>query len=485
MNKLKLIFTVLFFLAIFSNSFSQPYELQNAFPNASFSAPLYVTHSNDGTNRVFVVEKGGRIKVLPNDSTTSNVNVFLDISNLIGTGSEKGLLGLAFHPDYANNGYFYVDYTRLSDGATTIARFNRSASDPNKADSLSQQILMTISQPYTNHNGGIVFFGLDGYLYIGMGDGGSGGDPGNRAQNLNELLGKVLRINVDSTSGGNNYSIPPTNPFAKGGGRAEIFTVGMRNPWRMSQDPVTGLIYCADVGQDAWEEVDILEVGKNYGWRCYEGNNPYNTSGCGPSSDYTFPIKAYQNVGSDISVTGGFVYRGSRRPELTGNYIYADYGSRKIWRLKYENGSVTEDSLIMTGPSGIYSFGIDQNNELYVCGANNIVYRFNKSNLVGVGNNSNEIPEGFTLEQNYPNPFNPSTSINYHVPELSKVTLTIYDTRGKVVNTLVNTNQLTGNYSINWNGKDSRGFNLPSGAYLYRLSAGNNFTETKRMIMVK
>ncbi|HMQ70536.1 MAG TPA: PQQ-dependent sugar dehydrogenase [Ignavibacteria bacterium] len=485
MKKLKQLFTFLFLLVLFSNSYSQPYQLENAFPNASFSAPLYVTHSNDATNRVFVVEKGGRIKVLPNDSTTSNVKVFLDISNLIGTGSEKGLLGLAFHPDYANNGYFYIDYTRLSDGATTIARFNRSTSDPDKADSLSQLVLMTIPQPYTNHNGGIVFFGLDGYLYIGMGDGGSGGDPGNRAQTLTERLGKVLRINVDSTSGGNNYAIPPTNPFAKGGGAPEIFTIGMRNPWRISQDPVTGLIYCADVGQDAWEEVDILEVGKNYGWRCYEGNHTYNTSNCGPMADYTFPIKEYANAGSDISITGGFVYRGQRRPELTGNYIYADYGSRKMWRLKYENGAVTEDSLIMTGPSGIYSFGIDQNNELYVCGANNIVYRFNKSNLVGIGNGDNEVPDGYTLEQNYPNPFNPSTSINYYVPELSKVSLTVYDALGKEIATLVNTNQLPGNYSITWNGKDSRGYNLPSGAYLYRLNAGDNFSETKRMIMVK
>lgn len=487
MKKLKLLFLVLFVLAIYNISYSQPYQLENAFPNASFSAPLYVTHSNDGTNRVFVVEKNGIIKVLPNDSTTSDVRVFLNISNLISTGSERGLLGLAFHPDYSNNGYFYVDYTRAGDGATRISRFNVSSTDPNKADSLSELNLMTISQPYSNHNGGIVFFGLDGYLYIGMGDGGSGNDPGNRAQTLTEVLGKILRLDVNSTSGGNNYGIPPTNPFALGGGRPEIFTIGMRNPWRVSQDPVTGLIYCADVGQDAWEEIDILEVGKNYGWRCYEGNHPtVNVGSCTlPMSDYTFPIKEYANAGSDISITGGFVYRGSRRPELTGNYIYADYGSRKIWRLKYENGTVTEDSLIMTGPSGIYSFGIDQNNELYVCGANNIVYRFNKSNLVGIGNNSNVVPEGFKLEQNFPNPFNPSTSINYYVPELSKVTLTVYDALGKEINTLVNTNQLPGNYSINWNGKDSRGYNLPSGAYLYRLTAGENFTETKRMIMLK
>lgn len=465
--------------------FSQPYQLVNAFPNATFASPLYVTHSNDGTNRVFVVEKNGIIKVLPNDSTTSDVRVFLNVTNKIITGSERGLLGLAFHPNYASNGYFFVNYTRSGDGATVVSRFTRSSTDPNKADSLSEFIFLTITQPFSNHNGGIVFFGLDGYLHIGMGDGGSGGDPGNRAQNLNELLGKVLRINVDSASGGNNYSIPPTNPFAAGGGRPEIFTIGMRNPWRISVDPVTGIIWCGDVGQDAWEEVDILEVGKNYGWRCYEGNHAFNTSGCGPITDYTFPVKEYANAGSDISITGGFVYRGQRRPELTGRYIYADYGSRKTYKLKIESGVVTEDSLIMTGPSSIYSFGIDQQNELYVCCANNIVYRFNRSDLVGVGNNTAQIPSGFSLEQNYPNPFNPSTSIKYSVPEISKVKLSIYDVSGKEVNTIVNTVQLPGEYSILWRGKDARGNNVSSGVYFYNLTAGNNFTETKRMLLVK
>ncbi|MBV6477640.1 MAG: hypothetical protein HGGPFJEG_00380 [Ignavibacteria bacterium] len=482
---IRLIITTIMVCCISKISYAQPYQLVNAFPNVTFASPLYVTHSNDGTNRIFVVEKNGTIKVLPNDSNTSTSNIFLNITNKILTGSERGLLGLAFHPNYASNGYFFVNYTRTGDGATIVSRFKVSTTDPNKADSLSELIFLTIAQPYSNHNGGIVFFGLDGYLHIGMGDGGSGGDPGNRAQNVNELLGKVLRINVDSASGGNNYSIPPTNPFAGGGGRAEIFTIGMRNPWRISQDPVTGIIWCGDVGQDAWEEVDILEVGKNYGWRCYEGNHTYNTSGCGPITDYTFPVKEYANAGSDISITGGFVYRGQRRPELTGRYIYADYGSRKTYKLKVEGGVVTEDSLIMTAPSSVYSFGIDQMNELYVCCANSIVYRFNRSDLVGVGSNVSGIPSGFSLEQNYPNPFNPATSIKYSIPEMTKVKLIIYDISGKEVNTLVNTVQLPGEYNIIWRGKDARGINVPSGVYFYTLTAGNNFSETKRMLLVK
>ncbi len=484
-NQMKIFFALILALVVSELSYSQPFQFVNAFPSVTFSDPLYVTHSNDGSNRVFVVEKTGRIKVLPNDSTTSDSRVFLDVTNKIASGSERGLLGLAFHPNYASNGYFFVNYTRSGDGATIVSRFSRSSGDPNKADSLSELIYLTVSQPFSNHNGGIIFFGLDGFLHIGMGDGGSGGDPGNRAQNVNELLGKVLRINVDSASGGNNYSIPPTNPFAQGGGRAEIFTIGMRNPWRISQDPVTGLIWCGDVGQDAWEEVDILEVGRNYGWRCYEGNATYNTSGCGPSTNYTFPIKVYQNILSDCSITGGFVYRGQRRPELTGQYIYADYCSRKVWRLKYENGVVTGDSLIATAPTSVYSFGIDQNNELYMCGPGGVVYRLNRSDLVGIENTSGNVASDFNLSQNYPNPFNPTTTISYSVPERSKMQLTIFDSRGSEIVTLVNTVQLKGRYDIAWNGKDGCGNSVASGAYFYRLSSDKGFAETKRMILVK
>lgn len=478
---------ILSLISISKISFSQPFQLVNAFPNLSFSRPVFVTHSNDGTNRVYVVERYGLIKIFQNDSNAATSKIFLDVTNLNNgsTYTERGLLGLAFHPNYASNGYFYIYYTRVGDGANVLARFSRSTTDPDKADSLSQQILWAYPDPYVNHNGGMLTFGLDGYLYIGMGDGGSGGDPGNRAQNTNEMLGKIHRINVDSTSGGNNYSIPATNPFAVSGGRPEIYAYGLRNPWRFSQDAVTGLIYCGDVGQDAWEEVDIIEVGKNYGWRCYEGNHTYNTSGCGPMTDYTFPIKEYANAGSECSITGGYVYRGLRRPELTGRYIYADYCSAKIWKLKYEAGVVTEDALVLTAPSSVFSFGTDQQNELYVCCSNNLIYRFNKSDAVGIGDNSTGVADKFELEQNYPNPFNPETNINYYLPQMSKVRLTIYDALGKEINTLVNTNQLAGKYQIRWNGKDAMGNNIASGAYFYRLTAGENFNETKRMVMVK
>ncbi len=494
MHKIKFILSFILILLITKFSYSQPYSLVNAFSNLSFTQPIYLTHSNDGTNRIFVVQKNGLIKVFSNDSNISSATTYLDISSRIitsGGSGEQGLLGLAFHPNYANNGYFYVYYVSPASSYTlVIARYKVSAADPNVADFNSEQIILTIPHPTnTNHNGGCIFFGLDGYLYMGTGDGGSGGDPPNNAQNTQVLLGKILRINIDSTTGSQNYVIPPTNPFYNStNGKGEIFAWGMRNPWRFGQDRTTGIIWCADVGQGSYEELDIIENGNNYGWRCYEGMHSYNLSGCGTMSNYIFPLKEYTHAGGNCSVTGGFIYRGSRRPDLVGGYIYGDYCSKKIWKFKYEGGVVLEDSLLMTATSSVLSFGMDQNNELYVL-LNNGVYRFNKSDLVGINNSSSNTPSEFKLEQNYPNPFNPETNINYYIPDLSKVWLTIYDALGKEIYTLVNTVQMPGTYQIKWNGKDAYGNYIPSGAYFYTLSAtnkaGNFFNETKRMIMLK
>lgn len=473
----KLIASVLF-LFLASNVFTQV-NFVNAFQNLSFSLPLFLTHSGDGTNRIFVVQQRGLIRVFPNDSNTTNVQTFLNVTDKASqSGSERGLLGLAFHPNYSSNRYFYVNYTRISDGATIVSRFTTQAGNPNKADSLSELILLTIAQPYSNHNGGMVMFGQDGFLYIGMGDGGAAGDPGNRAQNTNDLLGKILRIDVNNPSGGNNYGIPAGNPFIGGGGLPEIFAVGMRNPWRFSQDPVTGTIYCGDVGQDAWEEVDTLAVGKNYGWRCYEGNAPYNTSGCQPIGTYTFPITEYQNIGSDISITGGYVYRGSRVPWLVGRYIYADYGSRKVWKLLLSGGVVSDNSIIGVSPQGVPSFGVDQNNELYIVGSSGIIYKFQDA-VIGINGNSNELPNGFSLEQNYPNPFNPSTSISYNVGINSFINITIYDLTGKEISVLLNESKPVGRYSVEFNAA-----NLPSGVYFYRMTVDGKSFE-KKMVLIK
>lgn len=357
---------ILFIVFIAVTSCNAQFTIQQAFPNLTFSSPLDI--QNCGDDRLFVVERSGIIKVFPNISTVTTTKVFLDITDRVSSGGEMGLLGLAFHPNYAQNGYFYVNYTVSSPTrATRISRF-QVTSNPDSANKSSELILLTFNQPYTNHNGGQVTFGPDGYLYIATGDGGSGGDPQNNSQNKSSLLGKILRIDVNNQSPGLQYAIPPTNPFANNtqGYKEEIYAYGLRNPWRISFDYEDGKLWCADVGQTAREEIDIIINGGNYGWRCYEGNLPYNTSGCGPSTDYIFPIFDYPRS-EGISVTGGFVYRGPSVPELWGKYIYGDYGSTHIWSLAYDGvNPPTNIRIINNSGRAISSFGVDRYNELYI-----------------------------------------------------------------------------------------------------------------------
>lgn len=342
---------------------------------SGLSSPLYATNAKDGTRRVFVVEQGGVIKVFQPNSTTAAT--FLDITSKIVSGGEQGLLGMAFHPQFATNGYFFVNYTRVSDGATIIARYKTTSGANAVGDPASERILLTIPQPFSNHNGGMIEFRVDNgvnNLYIGMGDGGSGNDPGNRAQNINELLGKFLRITPD-VSGNNTlpaYTIPSDNPFVGVNGADEIYTVGMRNPFRWSFDRTTKELWAADVGQNAIEEVDIITRGGNYGWRVYEGNQCTNIDPalCIPAN-YIPPIFQYNNVGSPrCSVTGGYVYRGSRGSLPGGAYIYGDYctGEIFIWNNQ-------QQALLLDTTRNISSFGEDENGELFVVGLGGTVER--------------------------------------------------------------------------------------------------------------
>ncbi|QQS37601.1 MAG: PQQ-dependent sugar dehydrogenase [Ignavibacteriales bacterium] len=370
---------LLSFVILFSFYIQTPaqYQLQDAFPNLTFTNAVDFQNAGDGTDRIFIVEQAGVIRVFQNNPNATTTKVFLDITDRVSSGGEMGLLGLAFHPDYENNGYFYVNYTTSSPRNTKVSRF-QVTSNPDSADKNTELNLMTISQPYSNHNGGQTSFGPDGYLYIAMGDGGSGGDPDNYGQNKAAWLGKILRIDVNSTQGVLNYAIPPTNPFAGNtqGFKEEIYAVGMRNPWRFSFDSETGWLWTGDVGQNAYEEIDVIELGKNYGWRCYEGNAPYNTAGC--NEIYTSPIWVYPRS-EGYSVTGGFVYRGPNVPGLYGKYIYADYGSRKVWSIEYDGINPAVNTLLLTASASPVSFGVDQNNELYVCafsGSNDRIYKF-------------------------------------------------------------------------------------------------------------
>lgn len=383
-------------------SFSQPVELQNA-----------------GDDRLFVVEKAGVIKILNSDGSI-NATPFLDINSIVfnptGLNDERGLLGLAFHPDYASNGYFYVNYIDNS-GDTQVSRFSVDAGNPDLADPGSEFPIIDYTQPFTNHNGGCLAFGSDGYLYIASGDGGSAGDPGDRAQNTQLVLGKLLRIDVDNPGGGNNYGIPGDNPFAGSPTEAEeIWAYGLRNPWKFSFDSMTNDLWIADVGQGDVEEINkqpITEDGLNYGWRCYEGSAPYNTTGCPPMGDLTFPEAEYSSASGsgNCSVTGGYVYRGSLWPGLQGLYFAADVCSGKLFTVD------PAGNLVDRGPYGgsWVSFGVDNNDELFVVDISGNIYRIIDGSIAGV--NDNDI-SSFQL---VPNPASETVSIQLETATIQSI----------------------------------------------------------------
>jgi len=567
MLKKEILLSFILFLSCSEKSLPQ-YTLQEAFPNLTFSGPFDLQNAGDGTDRIFVVEQSGKIYVFENNTGVTVKKKFLDITDSVSSGGEMGLLGLAFHPNYENNEYFYLNYTKSSPyRRTLIVRFQVSNANPDSADRSSSKILMEIAQPFSNHNGGQLAFGPDGYLYIALGDGGSGGDPQGNAQNKSSLLGKLLRIDVDQTQGSINYAIPLNNPFKNNtqGFKEEIYAYGLRNPWRFSFDSPTGRLWCADVGQNAWEEIDLIVKGGNYGWRCYEGNHNYDLSGC-TDTNYIFPVWEYSHS-DGVSITGGYVYRGPNLPDLYGKYIYGDFGTRKIWALTYDGINPPTNKLLLTSSVSIASFGVDINNELYVVGYNGIIYRFTPTasiiaptnlrytvnspnsitlnwndnsnnengfrierkvgsenfvllesvdeNIITFTDNSvvdtqmysyrvyaynstassgfsnttsvvteipvelNAIPDKFQLIQNYPNPFNPSTKIHFTLSNRQVVTLKIYDTLGREIETLLSDDKPAGYYEVVWNS----GY-FPSGVYFCQLKS-EDYTDTKKLLLLK
>jgi glucose/arabinose dehydrogenase len=350
-------------VSLFRSGFPDPAGYRWQPVVSGLPAAVDVQNAGDGSGRLFVVEKAGRIRIVQDG--TPLPDPFLAIPGRVGSSStEQGLLGLAFHPDFARNGFFYVNYTDVS-GNTVIARYQVSADDPNRADPGSEKILLRADQPFANHNGGCLAFGPDGYLYIGLGDGGSGGDPYGNAQNTGVLLGKMLRIDVDN---GDPYAIPPDNPFAAGGGRPEIWAVGLRNPWRFSFDRLTGDLYIADVGQDRWEEVDHVLSGPqallNLGWNALEATHPYQ--GSLPAGSLTGPVAEYSHSNNRCSVTGGYVYRGTGLPEWQGVYLFADYCTGEVFgMIRTAEDSWTTQVLFSTGVK-VTTFGQDEAGELYL-----------------------------------------------------------------------------------------------------------------------
>lgn len=349
--------------------------LTEAYPGLSFNEPLEYRQDRDNSDRVFVVEKGGRILVFPNDPQAQTAQVFLDLSGLVdSSGSEQGLLGLAFHPRYQNNGFFYVNYTDRN--GTVIARYRVDPANPDRGLADSGEIILSFSQPYANHNGGHLAFGEDGYLYIASGDGGSAGDPHNNAQNLSSLLGKILRIDVDNPGAGRPYGIPGDNPFVGNtqGLREEIYAYGLRNPWKFSFDQERGWLWTADVGQNRVEEIDLIEKGANYGWNIMEGSQCYPEPADCNQEGLILPVWEYNHpVGN--SITGGYVYYGDSVPALRGAYIYGDFGTGMIWALWLDDGSNADNRVLLDTDLNISSFGVDRNNELYVIDYRGKVYK--------------------------------------------------------------------------------------------------------------
>ena len=361
-------------------------ELEQVVPG--LTQPTTVTNAGDGSGRIFIVQETGEILILINGSVLPTP--FLDISDLVGQTAEHGLLGLAFHPDYVSNGFFYVDYTRVDDGTTVIARYQVSAGDPNVADPDSAQIVLTQDQPGGDHNGGQLAFGPDGYLYISIGDGGCCGDPFQTGQDLETWLGKILRVDIDGDDfpgdPDRNYAVPPDNPFVGGPGLDEIWAYGLRNPWRCSFDRSTGDFLIADVGQDTWEEVNFQPAsstgGENYGWSVLEGMHCFNDNPPGSCDDFlnggsTLPILEYHHA-PECSITGGYRYRGQSYPDLEGIYFYADFCTGRIWGATQQvNGTWESQELLVAGFS-ISTFGEDETGELYVVeynGDQSVLYR--------------------------------------------------------------------------------------------------------------
>lgn len=448
------------FLLTFLQTFSQEVDIE-LFKDG-FTKPLSLQHANDG--RLFIVEQGGKIKIIQENGTV-NSNPFLDLSGQISNGGERGLLGLAFHPNYANNGYFYVNYTKTN-GDTQISRFSVNSANPDLADLSTELPILGYAQPFANHNGGNLAFGPEGYLYISSGDGGGSGDPGNRAQDINELLGKILRIDVENPSNGNNYGIPANNPFADTpNARGEIWAYGLRNPWRFSFDLVENTIWIADVGQADIEEINrepLLEGGLNYGWRCYEGSIPFNNQNCPPQSEITFPFAEYTHANGNCSITGGYVYRGSNWLDFEGLYFYADYCSGLIGTV--DNSGIKTEQGNFSG--SWVAFGEDSNKELYIIDINGSIFK-----IVQFQINT----EDFSIEsmlRMLPNPSHGKVVFSLKEDRLQSIY--IFDIRGSLVSSEEN---------IFLNEKMLSTESLTPGIYLAKITSAQGLTTVKKLIV--
>lgn len=454
-------------------SYSQDLELELFASN--LERPVNIKHAGD--DRLFVVEQQGFISII-NSNGTVNTTPFLDIdtrvTNIGGIGDERGLLGLAFHPDYNTNGYFYVNYTDLS-GNSVISRFTRNATNPSIADSTSELIILTYNQPFSNHNGGDLNFGADGYLYIASGDGGSGGDPQDNAQDTSNLLGNILRIDINTASAGQNYSIPTDNPFIGNSTvREEIWAYGLRNPWKFSFDRMNGDIWIGDVGQGDYEEINMassIAGGLNYGWRCYEGSSTFNLLDCPYSNTLTFPVSEYGHFDGEFkcSITGGYRYRGSTYSDFEGLYFFADYCSGEIGYLEYNTTNSTWNTTLEDFSGNWSAFGEDIDGEIYISDlTSGNIYRLTDALL-----NTND----FDLSpiSIYPNPAKNEININFsNDNSLIASKILIYSLQGKVAKIIDRNSELV--QTINTS-------DLSSGLYILKIHTENGKQNIHKLVI--
>jgi len=449
---------LLFLLSVFSSLIlnSQSFVLEEF--ATGLTAPVEITNAND--SRLFVVQQNGIIKIIQPNGSVNSAD-FLNIGNKVTFNGEQGLLGLAFHPQYSTNGYFFVYYNNTA-GNIIVARYTVSSTNPDVADPATEKILLNIPKPFDNHNGGSIHFAPDGNLWIVTGDGGSGGDPNNNGQNKNSLLGKMLRIDVNATG---PYNIPAGNPFVGVDGADEVWAYGLRNAWKWSFDLTTGNAMIADVGQGLIEEINrtpITTAGVNYGWRCYEGNDAFNTAGCAAASTMTFPVAVYDHSGGKCSITGGYVYRGNQYPSLQGKYFFADFCSQQIGTLD-GNNAITWTTPF-TGNS-FSTFGEDNLKQLYVAAVNNgKIYKITTSTLGTQENNFNEI----TI---HPNPASERVFIDGLIDP--NTTIELISTEGKKVLEEIKLD--------NENSVDITG--IPAGVYYINIKSGDLKAYSQKLII--
>ena len=459
-------------------------EIETAFDNLFFSRPVDIQHAGDGTNRLFVVEQhAGRIIVFENDQMVATSEVFLDLT--VNTGNEEGLLGLAFHPDYASNGHFFVYYSTSGPRRSVISRFTVDAANPNAADPGSELIIMEINQPFSNHNGGQLAFGpQDGFLYIALGDGGDGGDPEENGEDPKTLLGSILRIDVNNSTENAPYAIPADNPFVGNTDnyREEIFAYGLRNPWRFSIDPETGDIWAGDVGQGSREEIDLIEKGKHYGWDIMEASLCFEPRSDCDTTNLVTPVWEY-NRNEGISVTGGHVYRGTRVPEIAGKYIYADYVTGRIWALTVSEDDTTNVE-IARATFNIPAFGVSENGELFIAGFDGRLHRFVETQPTGTEDAA--VPDlAHQLGVNYPNPASGETTIPFSLASAGTVELAVFDLLGRKVSVIASGTYQAGEHTAMWNGTTPTNTALPDGPYFYSLRVNDAVVATRLLTRVR